>query len=241
MRSSAAAPSGELTIDRADDHVRQLRLVPDHPARPVTWGDFARHCLPRPGLPWAVILWRCRNLPHLIRGGWRIALGRMFGVPTFYGQLWLTVHKADGRTWDLGLVSLRVVTTAGVNKIVAGLDAVDTATFSIFKFHGIGTGTNAEASADVGLQTELTTQYATDNVRPTGSQGVGSANNVYRTSATITPDSGHPIAVTEHGVLSSATVGSGTLLDRSVFSAVNLTVVGDAVSAQYDHTQAAGS
>lgn len=239
-------PSGQLSIlkHRADEPPPMIDgtpffTLPDHPARELTVEEIIRYGCPQQGLHPLVNQWRRRNFPNLMRGAWRVLMARVLGLTHPYGQLWLTHHSFEHGDLDLGLASLRVVTTAGVNKIVAGLNASDTATFSIFKFHGIGTGTTAEASGDTALVTELTTEYATDNVRPTGSQTTGASSNVYRTVATITPDSGFPIAVTEHGIFSQAATGGGTLLDRSKFTAVSL-ASGDAITAQYDGTFAAG-
>jgi hypothetical protein len=184
-----------------------------------------------------VNLWRLRNLPHLLRGFLPLLFLRLLGLPHFYGVCHLQKRTADGAVIDLGVVSFRVVTTAFVNKVVAGLNAQDTATFSLFKFHAFGSGVGAPASGDTGLGTEYTTQYATDNVRPTGSQ-VNTGNNIYTTAGTFTPDAA--VAPTECGVLSSATVGAGTLMDRFTFSAVNLNGSGDNLTPTVSITFAAG-
>ena len=138
---------------------------------------------------------------------------------------------------DYGVLSTRVVTTAGVNFIVDAFQNLQE--LENFKYHGYGTGTNAEASGDTTLQTELTTQYAVDNTRPTGSQTEGASANIYRTVGTLSPDSGGTIAITEHGIFSATS--AGTLLDRSVFSAVNLVAGSDSLQTQYDLTVPAGS
>ena len=62
--------------------------------------------------------WRWRNLPNLARGFVKVALARLMRVPHFYGALQLAIVRADGSIVNLGLASLRVVTTAGVNFIV---------------------------------------------------------------------------------------------------------------------------
>ena len=135
---------------------------------------------------------------------------------------------------DHGLVSKKVVTTVGVGYIV---DAFQNSTeLENMKYHGLGTGTNAEASGDTTLQTELTTEY-TGNVRATGTTTENAAN-IYETVATNTLDSGTP-AVTEHGVFSASS--SGVLLDRSIFSAINLVGAnGDAIQSTYRLTLTAG-
>lgn len=190
---------------------------------------------PRPGLPPEVRRWRLKNLPHLMRGLWRELLARLFNVPHFTGALFLTIIRADGERVDLGLASMRVVTTAGVNFVV---DAFQNLTeLEILKYHGIGTGIAAEAAADAALGIELTTQYNPDSTRATGSLTEGAAANVYRTVGTNTVDAA--VAITEHGIFSQAATGGGTLLDRSVFSAVNL-ASGDSLQTTYDLTVNSG-
>lgn len=156
-------------------------------------------------------------------------------------QLELTVF----RSWDnpeayrglveyLGVASRKVITDAGVALIVDALD--NTLADATIKFHGIGTGTNAEAAADTALQTELTTEYNPNSTRATGTFSQPSAN-ISRSVATNTVDA--TAGVTEHGVLSQAATGGGTLLDRSVFSVVNL-VSGDSLQSTYSVTFTSG-
>ncbi len=238
--SSTVLPSGDLFLNviRCD---RALATIPalDRPTIDcLTAREVIRHGLPHRGLSEEVNRWRRRNIANLWRGYWRTTIARHLGLPTMYGALWLTVVRGDGQIVDLGLASMRVVTTAGVNKIVAALNTTDAATATTFKYHGYGTGSTAEAAADTTLVTELTTQYAVDNTRPTGTQTVGASNNIYRTVATLTPDSGSPV-LREHGVFSAAS--AGTLLDRTVFAAVTLdTTVGDSLATTYELTIAAG-
>lgn len=190
---------------------------------------------PRPGLAAEVFRFRLKNLPHLMRGLWRELLARLFNVPHFTGQLFLSVIRANGERVEFGLASMRVVTTAGVNFIV---DAFQNLTeLEILKFHGIGTGVAAEAAADTALGTELTTQYNPDSTRATGSLTEGASANVYRTVGTNAVDAA--VAITEHGIFSQAATGGGTLLDRSVFSAMNL-ASGDSLQTTYDLTVTAG-
>lgn len=230
--AGASRPRGELT----------LAVLPQRWPLELTWRVIARHGLPRRGLAPGVARWRLRNLPHLWRGAWRLAVAqvvrRLTGHPYVLGTLYLDLLHADGRRTPLGLASLRLVTTAGVNRIVDGLQSSGT-DLSLWKFHAFGTGTNAEATGDTALQTEETTQYNPDNTRPTGSQTENGAN-VYRTVGTYSPDSGGTRAITEHGILTQAATGGGTLLDRSQFSAVNLVAGADSLQATYDFTINAG-
>lgn len=135
------------------------------------------------------------------------------------GQLWATVVRTDGQVEDLGLVSCRVVTSAGVNFIVDAFQGLTNLTD--LRYHGVGTGTTAESASQTALVSELSTQYSTSNSRPTGTAGeVAGSSNAYETTATITVSAS--VALTEHGIFSRAQTGGGVLLDRSVFPAVNL-------------------
>lgn len=194
------------------------------------------HGFPHLGLPREVVIWRLKNLPNLWRGLWRIITARLLNLPHFYGRVSLVVFR-NGQPIDYGLASLRVVTTAGVGYLVDALQNLVEP--ENLKFHGFGTGTTAEAAGDTALVTELTTQYATDNTRPTGSQTEAAAN-IYRTVGTLSPDTGGTIAITEHGIFSQAATGGGTLLDRSVFSAVNLVAGSDSLQVTYDLTLSSG-
>lgn len=143
-----------------------------------------------------------------------------------------------GQVTDYGLLSTRLVTDTGVAFIV---DAFQNLTeLENLKFHGYGTGTTAESAAQTALVTELTTQYASDNVRPTGTTTEGASANIFRTVATLSPDSGGTIAITEHAVFSQAATGGGTMLDRSVFSAINLVAGSDSLATTFDLTVASG-
>jgi hypothetical protein len=107
-----------------------------------------------------------------------------------------------------------------------------------FKYHGWGTGTTAESAAQTALVTELTTEYV-GNTRVVGTQIEGAAANVYRSAASLAPDSGGVLAITEHGLFSAAS--AGTLLDRTKFAAVNLdSANGDQLTSTYDFTLPSG-
>lgn len=160
--------------------------------------------------------YRLRNFPNVFRGLWREAVARSLGITSMFGTLKATIIRADGTTVDLGIISMRVVTTAGAEFIV---DAFQNLTeVENMKFHGFGTGGAAEAIGNTGLTTELTTQYAVDNTRPTGSTTEGATAIIYRSLGTLVPDAA--VAITEHGVFSAA--AAGILLDRSLFTVINL-------------------
>jgi hypothetical protein len=223
---------------RVDDPARRSGLI--RPYEPdLDLRGLLTQAMPHRSQDRHVQAWKTRNLPNIWRGARRLIAARTLGVPHMFGALWL--EKLDGRTGevtDYGLASLRVVTDVGCQKIVAAMNTSDAATAVAFKFHGLGTGTTAEATTDTALVTELTTEYAVDSTRATGTQTTGATTKVYRTVATNTLDSGTP-AVTEHGVFSAASAGS--LLDRSKFAAINLIGAnGDGLNSTYDFVLTSG-
>ena len=240
----SVGPSGELQmrVIRAADarEIRnrfdQLTAISSYPARELSVPEIAHFGLPRAGLDDRVNAWRTANFRNLVRGARRALLARSLRLSNFYGSLYLTKVSADGELVEYGLASMRVVTTAGVNFLVDALQG--TVEPEILRFHGIGTGTNAEAVGDTALQTELTTAYNPDNTRATGTLTEGASANIFRTVGTNTVDA--TAAITEHGIFSVATSGSGTLLDRSQFSVINL-ASGDSLQSTYDLTFTAGS
>jgi hypothetical protein len=136
---------------------------------------------------------------------------------------------------DYGLVSLRVVTTAGVNYLVDGFQG--TQNISLLRYHGMGTGTNAEATSDTALQTESTTALTPASTRATGTLTEGASANIFRTVGSNVVNT--TVSATEHGIFNQAATGGGTLLDRSVFAAVGL-VNGNTFQTTYELTIAAG-
>lgn len=222
------APSGSLSLRVYRTPAQGLR-------------GFVSGALPRRGLPAAVNAWRLKNLPRVsvqfVKVMVAVSVARWFGVTTVYGRLSLRA-TLNGVVHDLGVASYRVVTDSGVAFIVDAMHA--SATIANLKFHGFGTGTTAEASSQTALVTELTTQYATDNTRPTGSQGEGASANIYSTAATLTPDA--DCAITEHSVFDQAANSGGTMLDRSKFTSVGLVAAtSDSLAATYQFTITSGS
>jgi hypothetical protein len=181
--------------------------------------------------------WRLRQFVKLLRDGSLFVpllarVARRLGLFVGYGELRGRVLHADGTVTELGLLGRRVVTDAGVAYLAADF-AGGANDCNLFKFHGAGTGSTAEAAGQTALVTELTTQYATDNTRPTGSQA--SSTNTYTTVGTLSPDA--TCAVTEHGLFSASSAGA--MWDRTVFSAVNL-VSGDSCQFTYVLTLPSG-
>lgn len=148
------------------------------------------------------------------------------GIPTMTAVLRAKKILPGGQIVDYGIICHRVVTTAFVNYLTDEFQlasAVDA-----FTFHGSGTGTNAEAVGDTALQTAVES-------RDDGSQTEGASANIYRTVGTVAYTATR--AITEHGLFSAST--GGTLMDRSVFSAINVDN-GDSIQFTYDLTTNSG-
>lgn len=177
--------------------------------------------------------WRIANtLRWAFIKGWLavhigVPLARAVGLMTAYGKLEAVLVKADGSKVNYGLLGYRVVTTAFVSFLVDQLQ-VDSTEVGDFKYHDSGVGTTAEANGDTAIET-------TDGEsRATGTQ-TESAATAYRSVGTISYTSTK--AITEHGLFSQST--GGTLMDRTVFSAVNV-VNGDSIQFTYTLTVSAG-
>jgi hypothetical protein len=167
------------------------------------------------------------------KGLWRgltVGLG-VIGV----GRLYASVLRADGSLEHLGLLSTRLVTDNGVAFIVDDWDNSTTDVTNL-NYHGVGTGTNAEAQADAALQTESTTVLNPDSTRATGTKSQPAANQI-RSIGTVTFDGA--AAITEHGIFSQAATGGGVLWDRSQFAAINV-ASGDSIQFTYTLTLSAG-
>lgn len=181
--------------------------------------------------PWT---WQLRNRMRLAYWkGYLSNLGarwfsRITGFPVLTATLEIGVTKKDGTYVHYGVVGYRVVTTAFVNFVVDQLQT-ETSVFGDFKYHDSGVGTTAENIADTAMET-------TDGEsRVTGTQ-TESAANAYRSVGTITYTSTK--AITEHGLFNDAT--TGTLMDRTVFAAVNV-VNTETITFTYTLTLTAGS
>lgn len=220
------APSGTLGI-------RVLRQgVPWPTEGAMSVSEIREHGLPHRGQPDEVAQWRTRNVPNLWRGVRRVLTARALKLPTMYGSLFIQVKRRDVGLWvPYGLASMRVVTTAGVRFICDDLNN-STTDATTLKFHGMGTGGTAEAVGDTALVTESTTALNPDSTRATGSQASAtvSTNATYTTVGTLTVDAS--VANTEHGIFSQAATGGGTLLDRSLYSVINL-ANGDSIQFTY--------
>jgi hypothetical protein len=176
--------------------------------------------------------WRLKNSVRKLIAGESIvpmvasAASAVRGVTAAFGTLSVAVLKADGTRVDYGVAGHHLITTAGKNYIASTFNSV--AEPENLKFHGVGTGATAAAVGDTTLVTESTTALLVDSTRATGSQA--NSTNTYTTVGTVTFDAS--AAITEWGLFSQAATGGGTLLDRQVFSAVNV-VSGDSIQFTY--------
>jgi hypothetical protein len=203
-----------------------LRFSPD-PAQlgltPVAWARVLE--LLRQNVPIA-------EIPRVVPGAERWAqLQALLRENVFAPEL---VPVFGGGVANFGLLSERKVTTAGVAFFVDAWQNI--LEMEIMKYHGVGTGTNAEDNTDTALQTESTTALNPDSTRATGSLTEGASANIFRTVGTVTFDGS--AAITEHGIFSQAATGGGTLWDRSVFSAINVASA-DSIQFTYDLTASA--
>lgn len=208
---------------------RPVRVGKQKQAKWTMW-NIIQHAFPWFGQPKEVFRWRIHNFRRVLLPMFKIVLANLLKIPTVIGSVSLTVIRADGIRIPYGLAGLKVVTTAGAGFIVDAFQ--DSVELELMRYHGIGTGTTSEAVGDTALETELTTQYDSDNTRATGTQTENGAN-VYETVGTNTVDAS--VAATEHGILTQAAVGGGVLLDRTVFSVINLGS-GDSLQTTYNFT-----
>ena len=161
----------------------------------------------REGKPRTLAGWRANDQLHVSHD--RLSAALRAGNTREAHRLELQVFQLSQQARLLehyGVVSRRVITNNGVAALVDAYQ--NTVEPETFKYHGIGTGTNAESASDTALQTELTTEYNPNSTRATGTLAETSSN-IFQTVATNTLDSGTP-AVTEHVVISQAATGGGT-------------------------------
>lgn len=155
-----------------------------------------------------------------------VPLARACGLLVATARLEAVLIRADGTRVRYGVLSYRSITTAFVTFLAAQLQT-DSTEIGDFKYHDSGVGTTAENITNTAMET-------TDGEsRATGTQVA--STNTYTSVATINYTSTK--AITEHGLFSSAS--STTLMDRSVFSAINV-VSGDSIQFTYVLTLTAG-
>jgi len=203
--------------------------------KPCTAAELARLASPSMARSGWLRRFREANWENIQRGLSKIARAEEFGIPTMHGTLYARLLRRNGDILDYGLISTRVVTTAGAGFVVDAFQG--SVELEIMKYHGIGTNNTAENVADTTLNTELTTQYIVNSTRATGTLGEGASANIFRTVGTNEVDAS--VTIVEHGIFSNATVASGVLFDRSIFAGIGM-VSGDQLQTTYDWTMATG-
>jgi hypothetical protein len=109
--STAASGSLGLTLLRSDGRGQVVEAAPRWPTIVPSLADVHLYGRPQPGLPLEVNRWRRANGRHLWRGARRVLLAKTLRLPHMYGQLWLSVFRGNGDVLDLGLASLRTVSS----------------------------------------------------------------------------------------------------------------------------------
>ena len=179
----------------------------------------------------AFITWLRKKHPGTavkMRDFWMHYLAALFGIVPLSASLKAKMFRKDGSIEDLGIICTHVVTDAFVEYMVDSLRAVE-ANWDDFKYHDSGTGTNIEAVENTALQTP------TGEARDVGTQIEGATANIYKSVATNTYAG--TFAITEHGLFNAA--AAGTLMDRSVFTAINV-ISGDRIEWTYELTCISG-
>ena len=185
-------------------------------------------------MDWNRFLYQARNLRSNIQSGkvlTGVAVAKQMGLLSIHGRLGVELCKRGGFMHNLGTVGRRVVTDAGVAFLVDDWDN-GTNGITLMNYHDSGVGVVAENVTDVNLGTE-----SGPTTRATGTKSQPSAN-VLRSIGTIAYTG--TLAITEHGLFSTAARTTDELWDRTVFAAVNVES-GDSIQFTYDCTLTAGS
>ncbi len=156
---------------------------------------------------------------------------------TTHPELYQAIKERCFGFWKRPVVrkSNRIVTTAFAEFVAAQL-ITETSAFGDFKYHHSGEGVGGELVANTGLGTPR------EDARDVGTQVQGATAVGYKSIATTTYTG--TWAITEHGLFNSAGTGGppvtgGTLMDRSVFSAINV-VATNQIQWTYEITITAG-
>ena len=182
--------------------------------------------------------WRLRGIAKKVRNGIipkgvetdvifkALKLTRPKNALEAFGMLSAKVLRANGQEEDLGLVSVKKVTLAFVERLVDAL--VTNTAMTGFHQHKQGSGSTAEASGD----TALVSAQAGAQAGAGDTEAVhGATSNIFQTKGTITAGSAY--GVREHGIFRGST--GGILLDRSVVTNIDVNT-DDVVTWTYDLT-----
>jgi len=152
----------------------------------------------------------------------RRPFGGLFDPIAFVGTLFIELFEPGGDLID-ARVATNLVVNAGKDFVIDRLQSL-TGTPALMDFMAIGTGTTAAAAGNTTLETEVGTRVQGALTQPTSVTD--------RLISTFAAGNG-TAAITEAGRLNALTVG--TLLCRSVFSAINKGV-NDSLQVTYDLT-----
>lgn len=141
-----------------------------------------------------------------------------------FGFLRMRVFRKSGLIEDLGVVSVKKVTTAFAAYVVDSLQDSTTYPLDDFKYHASGDDGTAEANSQTALENEVES-------RATGNQGENGAS-IYQSVGTINYTGGFTIQ--EHGILSAN--AAGTLLDRNLVPNAPVVISGDSIEFTYELT-----
>lgn len=147
-----------------------------------------------------------------------------YGTAIVRGELSARKIAHDGTIEDHGVVSTNLVTRAWTEYLVDAMQNSSSYPMDVFVWHQSGTGTTPESNT----QTSLVSPVGS---RVNGTKTEGASANIYKSVATISYTSTY--AITEHGLFSASS--GGTMLDRSVFSAINV-ANGDSIEFTYQLT-----
>ena len=170
---------------------------------------------------------QCLELPDPHQR-WQYLVSLMGPQGSIDPEMWAFINGFRSKRFQPRRIAKdKVVTTAFVDFVVDQLQT-ETSAFGDFKYHDCGTGVVAEAITDVGLGTP------TGEARDIGTQ-TETDHDTYKSVATDT--FAGTFAITEHGLFNAAT--SVTLMDRSVFGAVNV-VSGNQIEFTFEISFTAG-
>lgn len=179
------------------------------------------------------LIYQIKNMPSRVRGLVNNLASQPLvdtypgGVLTMSSCLSAKLIKQGNQIHDLGVLGSNMITQAGLTLLLTAWRDSTTALGDLH-FHGVGTGTTAEHDDQTALVTEATDATGLlDATRENGTKVLTPAAITTQDAGAVflssvaTIDFDGSVAVTEHGLFSSATYGAGTMWDRTLFSVIN--------------------
>lgn len=167
------------------------------------------------GIRKAPLKWRLRHYPKLFRQWLDVQVAKFAAKHTnalaLTGELRAKYLFKDGDIVDYGPLSYRSVTNDFAGLLVDRLHTAGTDLEAMFWYHAAGTDNTAESSGDTALGSEV--------LRSTGSSTEASAQ-VYQSVGTLTFTSSNGIL--EHGLLNGDTSLARIMMDRSIFTQIDV-------------------